>query len=63
MESLTFKCHLIRPQILVLTGNPSFRPPLVDFAHCIAKGIGLIVCGHVVIVNKLLFIVYKLNIF
>ncbi|CAM6031305.1 unnamed protein product, partial [Sphagnum compactum] len=37
-----------RPQILVLTGNPPFRPPLVDFAYCIAKGIGLIVCGHVV---------------
>jgi hypothetical protein len=61
MENLTFNCHRIRPQILVLTGNPPFRPPLVDFAYCIAKGIGLIVCGHVVSVNQLLLIVYKLN--
>ncbi|CAG2120795.1 unnamed protein product, partial [Medioppia subpectinata] len=37
-----------RPQILVLTGKPSSRPPIVDFANCISKGIGLIVCGHVV---------------
>ncbi|CAG2166633.1 unnamed protein product, partial [Oppiella nova] len=37
-----------RPQILVLTGNPISRPPLVDFANCISKGIGLLVFGHVI---------------
>lgn len=36
-----------RPQILVLTGCPSSRLPLVDFAHHITKKISLLVCGHV----------------
>ena len=30
---------------------PSNRPPLIDFANSISKGIGLIVCGHIVQVN------------
>ncbi|XP_054160523.1 solute carrier family 12 member 1-like [Oppia nitens] len=37
-----------RPQILVLTGSPSSRPPIIDFSNTISKGIGLIICGHVV---------------
>ncbi|XP_076356128.1 solute carrier family 12 member 2-like isoform X2 [Tachypleus tridentatus] len=37
-----------RPAILVLTGNPSSRPPLVDFAYSITKKTGLMVCGHVI---------------
>ncbi|KAI1301558.1 Solute carrier family 12 member 2 [Halotydeus destructor] len=37
-----------RPQALVLTGCPSTRPALVDFAYSITKGIGMIVCGHAV---------------
>lgn len=37
-----------RPQILVLTGNPSSRPPLADFAYSICKKLGLMICGHVV---------------
>uniref|UniRef100_T1DFY4 Putative Na/K/Cl transporter n=1 Tax=Cupiennius salei TaxID=6928 RepID=T1DFY4_CUPSA len=36
-----------RPQILVLTGCPSSRPPLVDFTHHITKKISLMVCGHI----------------
>ncbi|GAB6029314.1 solute carrier 12 [Chamberlinius hualienensis] len=36
-----------RPQILVLTGMPSSRPPLVDFVHCITKNLSLMVCGHI----------------
>lgn len=36
-----------RPQILVLTGCPSSRPPLVDFAYHITKKISLLICGHI----------------
>lgn len=36
-----------RPQILVLSGIPSARPPLVDFAHLITKSLSLLVCGHI----------------
>lgn len=36
-----------RPAILVLTGNPSSRPPLVDFTHTITRKQGLMICGHV----------------
>lgn len=37
-----------RPQILVLTGSPSNRLPLVDFTYHITKKISLLVCGHVI---------------
>ncbi|KAG1669087.1 Solute carrier family 12 member 2 [Nymphon striatum] len=37
-----------RPQILVLSGNPSHRPPLVDFCYNITKNISLLICGNVV---------------
>ena len=35
-------------QVLVLTGNPAHRPPLVDFANLITKKLSLLVCGHVI---------------
>lgn len=35
-----------RPQILLLCGSPSDRPPLVDFGYSITKGIGLMVCAQ-----------------
>lgn len=35
-------------QVLVLTGNPAHRPPLVDFANLITKKLSLLICGHVV---------------
>ncbi|XP_069158282.1 bumetanide-sensitive sodium-(potassium)-chloride cotransporter isoform X2 [Procambarus clarkii] len=35
-----------RPQILVLSGVPSSRPPLVHFAHSITKNMSLLVTGH-----------------
>ncbi|CAN8005615.1 unnamed protein product [Ixodes hexagonus] len=35
------------PQILVLTGDPSHRPPLVDFAYSITKKLSLLICGNV----------------
>ena len=37
-----------RPQILVLSGLPSSRPPLVDFAHLITKNVSFLMCGHIV---------------
>lgn len=37
-----------RPQLLIFTGSPSSRPALIDFGNHIVKGIGLIVCGHVI---------------
>ena len=37
-----------RPKILVLTGNPAHRPPLVDFANLLTKKLSLLICGHVV---------------
>jgi solute carrier family 12 sodium/potassium/chloride transporter 2 len=36
-----------RPQVLVLTGMPGSRPPLVDFAYLITKGLSLLVCAHI----------------
>merc|ERR1711963_288020 len=37
-----------RPKILVLTGNPAHRPPLVDFANLLTKKLSLLICGHVI---------------
>lgn len=50
-----------RPQILALSGKPSSRPPIVDLANCISKGIGLIVCGQVaqVMMNRRLQIIFN----
>ncbi|XP_076232956.1 sodium chloride cotransporter 69 isoform X2 [Calliopsis andreniformis] len=36
-----------RPQLLVLTGAPSARSALVDFAHHITKNNSLFICGHI----------------
>ncbi|KAJ8281182.1 hypothetical protein GJAV_G00064450 [Gymnothorax javanicus] len=38
-----------RPQCLVLTGPPSFRPALVDFVSTFTKNLSLMMCGNVVI--------------
>lgn len=43
-----------RPQILVLSGMPSARPALIDFAHLLTKNLSLLVCGHINTVNKLI---------
>lgn len=37
-----------RPQILVLSGLPSARPPLIDFGNLICKHLSMMVCGHIV---------------
>ncbi|KAF2897247.1 hypothetical protein ILUMI_08928, partial [Ignelater luminosus] len=36
-----------RPQILVLSGMPSARPSLVDFANLLTKNLSMLVCGHI----------------
>ncbi|RLW01324.1 hypothetical protein DV515_00008199 [Chloebia gouldiae] len=41
-------CH-IRPQCLVLTGPPNFRPALVDFVGTFTKNLSLMLCGNVLI--------------
>lgn len=42
---------LIRPQCLVLTGPPNFRPALVDFVGTFTKNLSLMICGNVLIVS------------
>ncbi|XP_035736947.1 bumetanide-sensitive sodium-(potassium)-chloride cotransporter-like isoform X4 [Vespa mandarinia] len=37
-----------KPQLLVLTGPPSARVSLVDFAHHITKNQSLFICGHII---------------
>ncbi|XP_035666235.1 solute carrier family 12 member 1-like isoform X3 [Branchiostoma floridae] len=37
-----------RPQLLVLTGAPHHRPPLVDLGSHITKDVGLMICGQVI---------------
>jgi solute carrier family 12 sodium/potassium/chloride transporter 2 len=37
-----------RPQILVLSGMPNFRPPLIHFAYLLTKNLSLLICGHIV---------------
>jgi solute carrier family 12 (sodium/potassium/chloride transporter), member 2 len=41
-----------RPQLLVLTGMPGSRPPLVDFANLITKKVSLLICGHILLVTS-----------
>ncbi|XP_055477104.1 solute carrier family 12 member 3 isoform X3 [Psammomys obesus] len=38
-----------RPQCLVLTGPPNFRPALVDFVSTFTQNLSLMICGHVLI--------------
>lgn len=37
-----------RPSILLLTGNPSSRVPLVEFANNITKNLSLLLVGHII---------------
>lgn len=51
VESLTDTADHVknyRPKLIVLTGNPATRPPLVDFANLITKKLSLLICGHVI---------------
>ncbi|XP_042861757.1 bumetanide-sensitive sodium-(potassium)-chloride cotransporter-like isoform X1 [Penaeus japonicus] len=50
LDLITVEEHVknYRPQLLVLTGPPGTRPPLLDFAQSITKNISLLACGHVI---------------
>ncbi|XP_041092734.1 solute carrier family 12 member 3-like isoform X1 [Polyodon spathula] len=37
-----------RPQCLILTGPPMFRPALVDFVGTFTKNISLMICGNII---------------
>merc|ERR1719402_1334652 len=37
-----------RPKLLVLSGNPTHRIPLVDFGNLLTKKLSLLVTGHVI---------------
>ncbi|KAK3594337.1 hypothetical protein CHS0354_026214 [Potamilus streckersoni] len=37
-----------RPQVLVMTGLPCYRPELVNFVNSLTKKISLMVCGHII---------------
>ncbi|KAG8234182.1 hypothetical protein J437_LFUL007342 [Ladona fulva] len=36
-----------RPQVLLLSGHPSDRPPLVDLFHLVTKNLSLLICAEV----------------
>ena len=42
-----------RPKVLVMSGNPAHRKPLVDFANLLTKKMSLLVCGHILPENSL----------
>uniref|UniRef100_A0A8C5SB93 Solute carrier family 12 member 3 n=1 Tax=Laticauda laticaudata TaxID=8630 RepID=A0A8C5SB93_LATLA len=42
-----------RPQCLVLSGPPNFRPALVDFVSAFTKNVSLMICGNVTEVSQL----------
>lgn len=44
-----------RPQILLLSGNPSTRSEFIDLAFLMTKNIGLLICGHIVMVRIEMF--------
>lgn len=50
-----------RPQCLVLTGPPNFRPALVDFVGTFTKNLSLMLCGNVLIVSHLQKLVGSLS--
>lgn len=50
----TVKDHIknYRPKILVVSGNPAFRPSLVDFSNLVTKKISLLSCLNVIKDNQ-----------
>ena len=40
-----------RPKLLVFSGVPAHRQPLVDFGYLITKKLSLMICSHVETVN------------
>lgn len=50
-----------RPQILVLSGKPCARPPLLDMAYLITKNNALLICGEIVEVCRHKWRIKKLD--
>lgn len=48
LNSVTEHVKNYRPQVLVLTGMPGARPPLVHFTYLITKNLSLMLCGHII---------------
>lgn len=46
------------PQILVLSGDPKIRPPLIDFSYLVTKHNSLMFVGNVVPVSYILYTVH-----
>ena len=42
-----------RPKILLMSGNPAHRKPLIDFGNLITKKMSLLICGHILPENSL----------
>ena len=49
-----------RPKILVFSGNPAYRQPLVDFANLLTKKLSLLMCADVMNDNKIRLICQEL---
>jgi hypothetical protein len=52
LESVQEHVKNFRPQMLVLAGNPIYRPALVDLASLVTHGHSLMICGNVIIVRR-----------
>lgn len=51
------------PQILLLSGSPTVRPGLVDFAHSITRGKSLLICGYIIPVCSLVILFLQMFVF
>ncbi|KAH0626304.1 hypothetical protein JD844_001216 [Phrynosoma platyrhinos] len=47
LSDVEYHVKNFRPQCLVLSGPPSFRPALVDFVAAFTKTVSLMICGNV----------------
>ena len=45
---LIFVNYLFRPKLIVLSGDPSHRPSLIDFGNLITKDLSLMTCVNVI---------------
>ena len=49
LSSIQDHAKTYRPKILLLSGNPAHRQPLVDFANLLTKKLSLLICANVVV--------------
>ena len=52
METHVEHAKTYRPKILLLSGNPAHRQPLVHFANLITKKMSLLICAHLIHDNR-----------